>query len=42
MIVAMAWKAALKKDKKQGIQKNYLLNFYHDALVVVKLDQFLC
>ena len=26
MIVAMAWKPALKKDKKRGIQKNYLLS----------------
>ena len=40
MIVAIAWKPALRKDKKQGTQKTYLLNFYHASLVMVKLGLF--
>ena len=33
---------SIKEGQKARYPENYLLNFYHDALVVVKLDQFLC
>lgn len=34
VIAAITWKPAERKDKKQVVQRNYPLNFYHVSLVM--------